>query len=65
MKKDFIYRCSKECPINKKCFVIKVEEIITQPLKIKQKCRAYKKDIVIKIDDKSNDVVIEKEDSNG
>ena len=42
MKKDYIYRCSKECPINKKCFVIKVSEPIKQFLKIKYKCKAYK-----------------------
>ena len=46
MKKDYIYRCSKECPINKKCFVIKVSELIKQPLIIKYKCKAYKRDIL-------------------
>ena len=65
MKNDYIYRCSKDCPINKKCFVIKVSDIITQPLQIKYKCKAYRRDILIKIDDKSDDIIIEREVSNG
>lgn len=67
MTKEYIYRCSRECPIGKKCFVIKVGDKIIHPLRVMQKCKAYKSDIILTIDEKSTDVMIErvKERENG
>lgn len=45
-----IYRCPKRCPINKKCFLLKVREPIKQSIEILQKCPAeHGKDISITI----------------
>ncbi len=61
MANDFVYRCSRACPINKRCFVIKVENKITQPLHVMYKCKAKKKEILLRIEDNSDDFIIEKE----
>jgi len=46
---ETIYRCKKECPIGKNCFILKVEEHIKEPIKVLHKCPAEKKDIPIQI----------------
>lgn len=46
---EYIYKCPLQCPINKHCFVIKLEERPVSPLKVLQKCPAEKKDIKIEI----------------
>ena len=61
MKKDYVYRCSKECPIGKRCFVIKVKDKIKLPMQVLFKCKAQKREILLKIEDGSNDFIIEKE----
>ncbi len=61
MNNDYVYRCSKQCPIRKKCFVIKVKDLITQPLQVMYKCKACKREILISINEGSGDCVIEKE----
>jgi hypothetical protein len=45
---SIIYRCPKKCPVNKKCFLLKVSKPINQPIEILQKCPAmHGKDICI------------------
>ncbi|SCY34057.1 hypothetical protein SAMN02910370_02208 [Lachnospiraceae bacterium XPB1003] len=60
MEKNYIYRCSKGCPIGKKCFLFKVTDIITTPMKMKQKCMAQKKEILLTIAEGSEDFLVEK-----
>lgn len=45
----YIYKCPLQCPIHKHCFVIKLEERLTQPLKVLLKCAAYKDDVKVEI----------------
>ena len=46
MEKCTVYRCVKKCPINKRCFVLKVPGQLQQPLPVVVKCDAEKgKDI--------------------
>lgn len=45
----YIYRCDKYCPIRKKCFIIKSEKPIEQPITVLYKCEAQKQDIKINI----------------
>lgn len=45
----YIYKCPLQCPIHKHCFVIKLEERLTQPLKVLLKCAARKGDIKVEI----------------
>ncbi|MBD5554315.1 MAG: hypothetical protein HDQ95_02905 [Roseburia sp.] len=47
--KGYIYKCPLRCPINKHCFVIKLEEQLTHPLKVLLKCAAKKEDIKVEI----------------
>ncbi len=50
---SYIYKCPKQCPINKKCFVLKTPDILRQPLKVLQKCPAVNgQDILIAIGNK-------------
>lgn len=44
---EYTYRCPKECPIGKHCFVIKVTEAIKEPMTVLQKCPDRKTDIRI------------------
>ena len=46
-KPEYTYRCPKECPIGKHCFVIKVTEAIKEPMTVLQKCPDRKADIRI------------------
>lgn len=46
---QIIYRCTKNCPYRKKCFILKVQEQIKEPIKVLQKCPVEKKDILISI----------------
>ena len=46
---EYTYRCPKECPIGKHCFVIKVTEAIKEPMTVLQKCPERKTDIIINI----------------
>lgn len=54
MKSTFyIYRCPEQCPINKKCFILKTADKILSNIKVLQKCPAKNnKDILIVIGDK-------------
>lgn len=45
----YIYKCPLQCPIHKSCFVIKLEERLTQPLKVLLKCAASKGDVKVEI----------------
>lgn len=45
----YIYKCPLQCPIHKHCFVIKLEERLTQPLKVLLKCAASRDDIKVEI----------------
>jgi len=46
----YIYKCPVRCPINKHCFIIKLEEELTSPLTVLKKCDAQNgKDIKIRI----------------
>jgi hypothetical protein len=47
--KEIQYRCPKNCPIQKKCFILKTAEPIKEPIRVLQKCPAKKKDIPITI----------------
>jgi hypothetical protein len=45
-----VYRCTRKCPINKRCFVLKVKAPLKEPIEVLFKCTAQKKeDIVLKI----------------
>lgn len=45
-----IYHCSEQCPIHKKCFIIKTEKKLPCPIKVLYKCPAkHGKDISITI----------------
>lgn len=44
---EYTYRCPKKCPIGKNCFVIKVTEVIKEPITVLQKCPDRKADIRI------------------
>jgi len=45
-----IYRCPKECPIHKQCFVLKSAAQIEEPIHVLQKCPAeHNNDILITI----------------
>ena len=50
MEQGTIYRCNRNCPLHKRCFVIKVKAPLTQELTVYQKCEAKKgKDIELKL----------------
>ncbi len=50
MSDGYIYKCPKRCPINKHCFVIKLENELTSSLAVLKKCDAKKgRDIRIRI----------------
>lgn len=49
MSNEIIYRCNKECPINKKCFIIKLTQPLKEKVSVLHKCQAFKKDITIEI----------------
>lgn len=45
-----IYRCTNECPIRKKCFIVKTLQKLQAPVKVLLKCPAKKgKDITVTI----------------
>lgn len=44
---EYTYRCPKKCLIGKNCFVIKVTEVIKEPITVLQKCPDRKADIRI------------------
>ena len=46
---EIVYRCTQKCPIKKKCFILKVQEQIKEPVKVLLKCPVVKKDILISI----------------
>lgn len=46
---EFTYRCPKRCPIGKHCFIIKVPEVISEPMTVLYKCPEKKADIRIVI----------------
>lgn len=54
MNDDHIYRCTRTCPINKKCFVLKTKAQLPIALAVLLKCPAAKKDIEITIGDDKN-----------
>ena len=41
------YRCPRQCKIHKKCFILKTETSVKQPIAVLHKCLAEKKDIRI------------------
>lgn len=43
------YRCQRPCKLHKKCFIIKTDTPVKQPIIILYKCSAAKKDIRIVI----------------
>ena len=45
----YIYKFPLQCPIHKSCFVIKLEERLTQPLKVLLKCAVSKGDVKVEI----------------
>lgn len=49
MNQEYIYKCPKECPIHKHCFVIKLAQPLKEPLPVLYKCCAAKEDILITI----------------
>lgn len=50
MVQPVIYNCPERCPIRKRCFIIKVEEALKEPLIVLKKCEAQKgKDIRVEI----------------
>ncbi|MEG1800310.1 MAG: hypothetical protein RR214_08995, partial [Synergistaceae bacterium] len=52
MESSTIYRCSKKCPLNKRCFVLKVQGRLKHPLPVLVKCVAANgKDIPMIIGD--------------
>ncbi len=49
-----IYRCQKECLLRKKCFILKAETKIEEPIIVLVKCKAqHGKDIRITIGGKN------------
>lgn len=48
-KTGYVYKCPKQCPIHKHCFVIKLEDQLKQPLTVLLKCVAQKGDIKVEI----------------
>ena len=46
---EFIYKCPQKCPINKKCFIIKLTSPLKEKTTVLQKCPAVKRDIPIEI----------------
>lgn len=42
---ETIYRCTKECPIRKHCFIIKTAMPLASPIVALVKCPAVRKDI--------------------
>lgn len=42
MEQGTTYRCYKDCPLHKRCFVIKVRDPLTHELTVYQKCPAEK-----------------------
>lgn len=50
MLQPVIYYCPNKCPIKKRCFIIKVEKALKEPIFVLKKCDAIKgKDIRVKI----------------
>jgi hypothetical protein len=50
--KSFTYRCTKECPWNKHCFVIKTSCEIQEEIPVIHKCKVTGKEIAIHIGQK-------------
>lgn len=48
-QQGIVYRCSRLCPIHKRCFVVKLESEPKQPLIVLHKCEASKRDVKIEI----------------
>ncbi len=42
LKQEYTYRCPVDCPIHKRCFVIKLKHPLKEPLHVLQKCLAKK-----------------------
>jgi len=56
MQDNYIYHCTTNCPIGKHCFIIKLENKLSQPLTVLKKCDAKQgRDIKIKIGGKLNE----------
>ena len=53
MNTEAIYRCTKPCKINKRCFILKTELPLRQPIAVLHKCQAEKKDIRLIIGEES------------
>lgn len=51
MNREYIYHCNRKCPINKRCFIIKLAEPLKEPITVLQKCKATKVDIKITVGD--------------
>ena len=49
MPKETVYRCNNDCPINKKCFILKTRGPINESITVLVKCVAHKKDIPVVI----------------
>ncbi len=49
MAEQTIYRCTKPCRINKKCFIIKLLEPLKNPIKVLLKCKDTHQDILVSI----------------
>ena len=48
------YRCTRDCPIHKQCFILKLTEPLSTEIQVLQKCKAaHGNDIIISIGPKS------------
>lgn len=49
MNKLQTYRCNRNCPIRKNCFIIKLKEPLPTPVTVLFKCKATKSDVEVTI----------------
>lgn len=43
------YRCNKECPIHKHCFIVKLKDPLPIPVTVLLKCKVSKLDVEVTI----------------
>lgn len=53
---EIIYRCPKNCPWNKHCFVCKLQGEVSGDVVIIHKCEVTKEDIPIRIKEKKAEI---------
>lgn len=49
----YIYRCTKECPWNKQCFIVKTSDELKDEIPVLFKCKVSGNEILINIGQKS------------